>query len=382
MPCMERRARVAGSISVMDLRSHVMTPRQWLADALRDDAAASSPWDGDIGPLLDAAQLEGVVALVADRLRRMPAGDPVRDAFQQASRAAAIQGLLRDTECRRALALLEADGLPALLLKGTAVAWWLYAEPYLRTRADVDLLFASPAQTERAARVLRQHGFSGGFHFGEPAHEVTMRTRVAGSQPLEFDLHWSLFNAPLFAGVFPFEELLADSIPLPGLAPTARGLSPPHAFIHACIHRAKNLHFGPGDRLKWLYDLHLMARCMSGAEWERVLLLCRRHGVGGICLEGLQKAQDSFGDGAPAAVIAALAQAGTGERIDVRRLADWRYMQWMNFKALPTYAARLRWVWQRLFPPTGYLREIYGEADAGRGALLLERVRRLGQRLE
>lgn len=329
------------------------------------------------------ARSEGVVAIVDNALARHPAVDRgLVDAFKAETRREVAIAMLRDAQCRRVLTLLSDAGFAALLLKGSSVAWWLYPEEYLRDRADVDLLFESAAETQRAVELLREHGFRGGLYFGHAAHEVTCRTTVAGAVELEYDLHWNLFNAPVFAGVFPFEELRSEAIALPRLAPTARGLSPPHAFVHACIHRAKNLHFGPGDRLKWLYDLHLMILCLSAQQWAKVLELCRRHGVAGICRDGIAHATDCFGATAPAEVIDALAAAQSGEAIDVRRLGSWSYMQWMNLRALPSTTSRLRWVWSQLFPPTDYLREIYGEEFAGRAALLLTRAGRFRGRME
>ncbi len=329
--------------------------------------------------LLQAATAEGVVTLVAERLQGLPERDPSRMAFMQAARPVAALALLRQAQAQRVVDLLASAGIHALLLKGGALARWLYPAPHLRECADLDLLLPSAEETERATRWLGKHGFSGGYYFGEESHEVTCRSTQPGLPHVELDLHWRLFNAPLFAAVFPFRELEAAAIPIPGLGPNARGLSPVHAFIHAAVHRAKNLHYGPGDRLKWLYDLHLLIQHLSDDDWTLLLRLCRQHGVGGICLDSIEQASRVLHSEAPAWVLSDLAAMQAGEDLDVRRLGDWRYMQWMNFRALPTASARIRWLWRRAFPPMDYLREFYG--DMGGGALMRERMRRLSGRL-
>ena len=63
----------------------------------------------------------------------------------------------------------------------------------------------------------------------------------------------------------------------------AWGLGAAHALLHACVHRASNLSAGLGDRLKWLYDLHLprpaeMVTLKDPADFRRILA-CRRAGV-------------------------------------------------------------------------------------------------------
>ena len=51
-----------------------------------------------------------------------------------------------------------------------------------------------------------------------------------------------------------------------------------------------------------------------------------------------------------------------------------------HFAALPDWGTRLAWVGERLLPPAGYLRALYGE-DLGYPTLLWRRLRRAGARL-
>jgi len=349
--------------------------RQWLADVLcgRTPDAASAPFAGT-ADVVRAARSEGVLTLLADRLRVRPAADPLREAAVQAARGTTVIAMLREAECRRLLGLLEGAGIPVLLLKGSALAWWLYPSPHLRECSDVDLLFASREAVAQAAALLAANGYDRGYVQGEHAYELVCRRELSPSFVLDVDLHWGLNNAPVFAGAFDFETLQASSIPLPALAPNARGLSPVHALAHACMHRAINLYTGIGDHLKWLHDLHLIAQRLSPAEWDELQATCARTGLGSVCAAGVQAAATVFGDAAPASALVGLRSAGEG--VDGERVHDWRYMHRMNLRALPSLGARIHWLVRKSFPNVQLMREMYGR-DKSIPALWAARTRQL-----
>jgi hypothetical protein len=324
--------------------------------------------------VLAAAKAEGVTALVA---RQLALGEesPLRHAFADAARGVAAVSLLHAAECRRIFALLDRAGIPALLLKGPALAAWLYPAPYLRECGDIDLLLPSRAEVARAARVFGQHGYDSGYEQGEQAYELVCRRDLSASMQVDIDLHWALNNAPVFAGMLAFDELRPAAIALPSVAPNALGLAPAHALLHACMHRAINLYTGIGDRLKWLYDLHLLAGRLSAEEWTTLLEFCRRRDVGSVCLSGLDAAAEWFGPAAPADAMAALRSMPLGTGVDGTRLQDWHYMHRMNLRALPGWRARLSWLARKAFPTIPHMREMYG--NHGVPGLWRARVREL-----
>jgi hypothetical protein len=358
--------------------------RQWLADLLcgRSPNAATAPFIDDVD-VVQSARAEGVLALLADRLQARPAADPLRRAVVAAARGTTVIAMLREAECRRVLALLHAAGIPVLLLKGSALAWWLYPSPHLRECSDVDLLFASREAVAQAARLLAANGYDRGYVQGEQAYELVCRRVLSASFVLDVDLHWALNNAPVFAHAFDFDALSKASIALPALAPNARGLSPVHALAHACMHRAINLYTGVGDNLKWLYDLHLLAQRLTPSEWDELRACGEATGLGSVCAAGLQAAAEVFGDAAPADVLASLRASDgfDGGRVDGNRVHDWRYMHRMNLRALPSLRARMHWLWRKLVPTLPHLRAMHGPAKsvpalwAARARHLLRKVR-------
>lgn len=53
------------------------------------------------------------------------------------------------------------------------------------------------------------------------AYEFMWRRQFPGGAIVEVDLHWRMSSSPLFGNLFTFDELMADSMALPSLAPNA-----------------------------------------------------------------------------------------------------------------------------------------------------------------
>ena len=347
-----------------------------------------------LGEMVAAAQREGIVALLGGQLQQvsrevsstktksaLAIPPEVIKVFTIAARDEALVSMVIEGESRRVLGLMADAGISGLLLKGSALAHWAYSQPHLRACSDVDLLLPSREAAEQLSDRLTASGFQRAETSGElVAYELLCRRPVSDKWQIEIDIHWRLANSPLFANAFTFDELVADSIALPNLAPNARGLGRVHALMHACVHRALNLSIGVGDKLKWQYDLEILRANFTSADWGQMVDLSIRKGLAGVVLNSLENAARTFESQLPQEWIAALARAETAEVLDARRLSDWRYMQRMTLNSLPTAFLKLKWLWQRLFPSLDYLRYLYGSQHKSFCYLIFLRVLRVFKR--
>lgn len=316
-------------------------------------------------------QAKGALAIPPDVIK----------AFTTGARNEAVVSMVIEGESRRMLGLMAEAGIPGLLLKGSALAYWAYSQPHLRACSDVDLLLPSREAAEQLSDRLTASGYKRSKTSGElVAYELLCRRPVSDDWHVEIDIHWRLANSPLFANAFTFDELMADSVALPNLAPNARGLGLVHALIHACVHRALNLSIGVGDKLKWQYDLELVLANFTPADWRRLVDISIKKGLAGVVLDGIENAARTFESQLPRAWTTALASAESTEILDARRLSNWRYMQRMTFRSLPTAFLKLRWLWQRLFPSLDYLRYLYGTQHKSYCYLIFFRVWRVLKR--
>lgn len=351
-----------------------MDLRQQLAAVLAGREGATCPTDADADAWFALACEQAVAGLLADRLahvKTVPVG--LRDALTSEARQLAMMELGQHTALAGVLAILHAAAIPVLVLKGTALRCWLYPQPHLRESSDIDLLFASRADAMAAVGALESLGYAAAFPPDRFAHEVLCRNRASR---VDLDLHWALTGHPALRDLPDFTRLMADSIALPGLLPYARGLGPADALLHACVHRASNLEIGAGDRLKWLYDIHLLAGVLDDDGWRQVVRICGDAKMSGMALMALDASMKDFGTVIPRTVMDDLRAAMAGDALDASRLQDWRHIQWMRLQSLPDWRARADWLWMRAFPSSGYMRELYGR-DASRAGLLGRRLLRL-----
>jgi hypothetical protein len=281
----------------------------------------------------------------------------VREPLAREARMQTALDMVREQELITVLEAFAAAGIGALLLKGTPLAYSHYAASALRPRCDVDLLIA-PANREAAVRVLRALGYwrpnavSGGLISYESCY-----CRKEGRVEHVLDLHWRINNSQVFAQALNYDELYARSIPVPQLGESARGLYPPHALLLACMHRVGHLdgRNGTGERLIWLYDIHLLANAMTAGEWREFAHLAGAKGMRRICLDGLARTHRALGTVCPDAVLEQLAAPATDELSSAYlRTGRWRRLV-IDLRALATWRERATLLWELCFPPADYL---------------------------
>jgi hypothetical protein len=357
-----------------------MDPRHTLASAICGHALPARLSEDEVDAWRRLAQEEGVTALLADRLVGVAPDESeggVRAELASQGRRLAMMELGQHAALVAVLDRLRAAAIPVLVLKAAALRCWLYPQPHLRESSDIDLLFATREAAMAAVAALQAMGYAAPYPPGRFAHEVLCRH--AGKR-VDLDLHWGLSRNPAMDALPAFHALHARAQPLPGLGPEALGLGPVDALLHACVHRASNLETGQGDRLKWLYDTHLIAARLDGDGWEAFVAACRTARVCGIAADALEVASALFGTGLPRSAMARLREGVPHDALDARRLQDWAYLQRRSLRALPGWSARAAWLWERAFPDTGYMRELYGR-DLSRAGLLRTRLSRLLGRL-
>lgn len=313
------------------------------------------------------AAREGVLPLLEATLRRsvewpaLPAS--LRTTLQEGARRAVALDLYRRHELARVAAALAAAGVRVLVLKGNALGLWLYPQAHLRPTRDIDLLFASRAEADRAVDLLAPLGYVAEPDPGMLFFERKCQLRVAGGNRCELDLHSKLLNAPLFAETLPFDELWAASQPLPGLPAQVRALGAVHALLHACLNRVLDIQTGEPERLKLPYDVHLLAGRLDEAAWRQLQALACQRRIAGACVRVFGEARCLYATAFPPDVLAALEAAAAVEPLDWSRLGDWRYMQWRNLLAVPGLGGRLRWLYERVFPTRSRMRGRYGDGS-------------------
>ncbi len=342
----------------------VQTSETWLCQTLASGQAGAVPPRGpgvsaDFDVVLEAARSHRVDVLLADLLLRAP-GEGVfpREPLEDVVRLAAARELSEAHDLSRLVDAAHNRGLELLLLKGAALAYTHYRQPYLRPRNDIDLFLRS-ADLGGAEDLLASLGYE-----RAPEADAEMWTgqrhyvKAAPSGAVHIDLHWRVANPLAFAGALTFEDAWPRSVAVPALGPFARALSAPDALLLACVHRVA--HHQDRINLLWLWDIHLIASGLSPAEWNLLLDRATLSRMRRVCARGLTLAQECFGTAIPDAASDALGAAadepasaflrGGFRPIDVARA---------DLATLTTWRQRFALVREHLFPQAVYMRAKY-----------------------
>ncbi len=303
----------------------------------------------------------------------------VRRALLDAAAGEAALEVARRLELGRLLTAFAAARVPVLLLKGAALAYSVYPEPWLRPREDTDLLVRG-ADAGRARDVLTAAGYdatpmqSGAL----VSHQrVYLRIDAAGRR-YACDLHWKIANPVAFADLFSPGDLFTSAVSVPIGGVSACIPSRVDALLLACWHRVSHHH--DSDDLLWLYDLHLLAGGLSESEAAQFGETARRTGTTAICARGLSLAAERLGTRVPA-WLGDAAEAGDAVsspmRAYLRRDARKVDLLAADLRALPDWRSRARLVREHLFPPPAYMYATSGRSNpALLPALYLRRIAR------
>ncbi len=318
------------------------------------------------GRFRDCAEYHGVGPLVSRQLSLARSCDRyVPESLylaQELKHGVAIE-LARKRELVRVLSSLAEPGVTALLLKGAALAYSIYPSPALRPRADTDLLIRS-ADRVVTARVLSKLGYekpnaiSGELVTYQCGYVMRDRFRITHL----LDVHWRISNTQMFSRALGYEELKLRSVPLAALGKHARALAPADALLLACMHRVHHIHSPfcvDGDRLIWLYDIHLLIDTMSLRELMEFTRLAENKGMRAICSEGLLRARQCFGTRIPEEVLLSLSKTGSTESSAAHLRAGGMRRLLTELRSLPRWRDRITLLREHLFPRADYMLEKY-----------------------
>lgn len=312
----------------------------------------------------------GVLPLIHDRIQGesvpdWPAG-VVRSCREHAIGQAMME-LRHRALLTQVLATLAAIGVRPVLFKGTALAYSLYPGSALRPRSDTDLIIAPGARAGVTAALeglgfVRPPDSSREFTFYQASF---VRDEVGGAHAL--DVHWRINNAELLSRLFIYEELLRRARPLPRLGPDAWAVGAVDALLLACLHRAVHqcqpyyidgVARYDGNRLIWLYDIHLLAGSLAQRDWDELIGRAQARGLLAVCLEGIERTRECFHTAVPETVLAALRPRSPEIVASYFRGGPVR-QHWMDVRALPGATNKLRFLAERAFPPATYMRAKY-----------------------
>ena len=192
------------------------------------------------------------------------------------------RSLFLDSKAGAAVQHLRAAGVPSIVLKGKAIATWLYEAGEARPYADVDLL-VPPAQFERATELLAEFGYVHRLSGAHPS-EVSPKERVlVDPANVCIDLHRGLVGVPGLNQRC-WDVLSRRTVALRVGGTDVDVLDTPARALHLALHAAQN---GPIDR-KAVADLERGLAKVGEKEWREAAELAEELGATDAFAAGLR----------------------------------------------------------------------------------------------
>lgn len=173
------------------------------------------------------------------------------------------RSLMLDRAAAKAFESLESAGVPSILLKGAAIANWLYMDGSVRPYLDIDLL-VSPLDFDKAREVLAGLGYVPRVAGADPSELGAKELDLLGQNNICIDLHHGLIGASGPPEKC-WDTLAGHTTSMPvGGAPQVRVLDVPARAAHLALHAAQN---GPVD-VKAITDLQRGLKMVERSDWE------------------------------------------------------------------------------------------------------------------
>ncbi len=297
-----------------------------------------------------------------------PLADNLRDTamareFWEASHMRAVQPALD--------ALVQA-GITPVVMKGTALAYSLYASPASRTRGDTDLL-VTPADLSRARQVLQDAGFTRGADAHGTLFQESWLTPSGRDLVHVIDLHWQANDSPVLQQALPLEGGLTRTRPLSRLGDGVHALSYGDSLLQQAFNAKWHSDFGfflghervtGMRRLIWAYDMHLLLQAMDAEELESIVQRAAKVGAAPALLEAIEHAQAVLGTPVDEHLLTRLREAPADTPImRYLRTDDMIARRKADLRATRGLRAQARFVAGMLLPPPHHLRKRFPRAQ-------------------
>lgn len=269
--------------------------------------------------------------------------------------------LVVDRTTTEVFGALRNAGVRALLLKGPAIARWLYAPSYLRSYSDTDVLVA-PDDVGRAEEILTSLGFELPPIYDEDDRPSFEHAWVRRSDGVRVDLHWNLVGSTVQDDEA-WTVLSSDSEAMEIEGEEVEVLGETARMVHVSLHAAQH-----GSEMgKALEDLRRAVARFDAERWREAAEIADALGAdlsfaAGLRLDPAGEAlANEIGLSHELSVEVALrAQGGAGHALS---------LQWLLEQ--PGVWRKVKVVGKNLVPPPTFMRDWHPLASRGWAGLAL-----------
>ena len=257
-------------------------------------------------------------------------------------------------------AFADAELKECVLFKGSALAYTLYASPWLRPRSDSDILI-NPIHKEAFDQVFTALGYQKQFAIEGKyvSYQSTYSKALVGKSAINIDLHWRINNRQILANSYNAKELREHGQPLTELSSNITTPCAADCLLISSLHRLG--HHQSEERLAWLYDIHLLASSLTDSDWQHLIEQAQGKQLCAITLDALEHCETLLNTATPALVLAQLSeraqQVAEPSQLFLQRDLPERVLFWNDVKAMPSFADKLGLLLETFIPSPRYIRQ-------------------------
>jgi len=286
--------------------------------------------------------------------------DSLRSKIADIARQEIAIELIKQKDVNFVLNLMDRNNIHPLLIKGTPLSYTLYPAAGLRPRGDTDLLICKK-DSNKVAKLMKEAGYQCLFEISADflSSQTTFYKYDSKNIYHAYDIHWQISNIKCpFSRQLNYETLIKTTQVIPELGSNAKTLNNLDAMLLACFHRAAHFPYD-GERLIWLYDIHLLAENISENDLQELFLKAQKLKISTICSDAIFTAQDWFNTTLPERTIAQFKSPNNSEIsasfLKQGRSSGIKNRAIMAFRELPSWSERFQYVIEKLFPPMEYM---------------------------
>lgn len=288
------------------------------------------------------------------------------NALAQSYRFTSLRNLLLLRALSECLRQLAAAQVPAIVLKGAALAEVVYGNIALRPMGDIDIL-VHPHDVAPVRGILEGLEYvldRVETHPGALAeHENELSFSRPGHITANIDVHWSLFDSPYYQSRLAMDWFWQTAEPARIANEPALMLGPEAQVIHLCGHLG--LHH-QAEGLLWWHDVaEVLVFYRHRIDWTELLSRTRAYGLLLPVRTVLTRVAADWRAPVPADVLATLLAddaSADEQRIfaglsAAKRPAGQRFVS--DLTSMSGWRQRLRFARTNLFPSAAYMRQRY-----------------------
>ena len=325
--------------------------------AYQVEQLSTEQWD----EVIQLAARHYVLPLLYYRLRKhnpditIPAsvGQELREIYLDSS----WKNSRRYHELTKVLQILQNEGIPVIVLKGSALATLVYQDPALRPMLDIDLLVRGE-DVWRTGKALLKLGYKDLSLLSSKRYSQYTRHTSHSSGRVRIEVHPKVYELPHldpWINASPAAAISTDNTFILGVE---------DFLLHLCLHLDD--HYSVGNhRLIWWYDIaELLNFYQEVINWSYIIQVAREHRVEEDIHRVLYLVDKSFHADVPAE---ALSQLGNGcATISINDVLHPGKMQgrvpdsvssWLSaLSEIPSIQGKTYYILRRVFPRREYMR--------------------------